>query len=225
MVSHPVEHSWTITKPAKRVGTPRRPRAADGPEEGSSPRDARFASQPGAVGTKAMLASLLSMGVIGAAALFLMHSQVDGDASRSQQLAIAEPQATAVSVANLPPTPLPLTHPSVTSLTRPPASSRTSTVVPTAILASPRIVSAPPSRPRPKLPRWHLYPLPVPTPVAAIPSRSAPTAQIPPEDLSDTNPYDEVPATPTTKATAPEPAPRQAADVPSETPTPFGSRE
>jgi len=219
MVSYPVDHSWTIRKSAKRLGTPLPAHSTDGPEEGSSPSDARFGSRPGAIGTKAMLASLLSIGMVGAGALFLTHSLVGNDQSRSQQLVIAEPQATAVSNANLPPTSV--TRPPIPSLTRPPASSRNSTAAPVALLTSPRTVAARLSRPRPKpLPRWHLYPFPVPAPMAAIPSRGAPTGQVPPEKLSGTNPYDEVPTTTTTRAAS---VPPQAADVPSE--NPFGSRE
>jgi hypothetical protein len=224
MVSHPIEHNWTIPRPAERLGRPLPPHATEGPDEGSSPRDARFASQPGAIATKAMLASLLSMGVVGAGALFLMHSVVGGDSSRSQQQAVADPRGTAISAATLPPIlpPTPLTLPSTPSIMRPPASSQTSTTAPIAILASPRIVPAPLARPRPKpAPHWHLYPLPVPTPLAATTSQSAPTGQTPPEELPGANPYDEVPATPTTRVAAP--APRQAADVPSE--NPFGGRD
>jgi hypothetical protein len=77
----------------------------DGLEEASTPRDARIAAQPGAISTKAMLASLLSMGAVGAGALFLMHSLMCGDQSGSQQLGVAELQATAAPIAALAPIP------------------------------------------------------------------------------------------------------------------------
>ena len=79
----------------------------NGLEEASTPRDARIAAQPGAISTKAMLASLLSMGAVGAGALFLMHSLMGGDQSGSQQLlGVAELQATAAPIATLAPTSL-----------------------------------------------------------------------------------------------------------------------
>ncbi len=102
MVNHPVEHSWMIPRPGGRPWTPL-PQPMNGLEEASTPRNARIAAQPGAISTKAMLASLLSMGAVGAGALFLMHSLMCGDQSGSQQLGVAELQATGAPIATLAP--------------------------------------------------------------------------------------------------------------------------
>lgn len=195
-------------------------RPTDGLEEESTPDDPRIASRPGAISTKAMLASVLSMGAVGAGAFFLLHSLVvGGDKGQSGQLVVAEPQAIAAPLA----TPIPI--PISSAPPRPPIStSGNSTATPIAVLESPGTVTpAPRSAPRPKpLPRVRPYPFPGPSPLAAISVPSAPKAEPQPEETSGTNPYDEVMATTTTTRAAP-PTPRQAAEVPTE--DPYGSRE
>jgi len=216
MVTHPVEPGWTRTTLREVRGTPRPQHATDRLEEAPSPSDERVAARPGSVSTKVMLASLVSMGMVGAGAVLLMHSLVAGDQSRSQQLGGAVRQAAAAPIANVTPS-------SATATRLPDGSSRTSTATQvTTLTASPNHPAPSPSRPRLKPPpRWHLYPFAVPTPLAAIPGRGVPTVHPPPERTSDANPYDEGPATTTTRADAPTPL--QAEDVPLENPS--GGRE
>jgi hypothetical protein len=211
MIHHPDEHSWTVPKPRARRSRPLPPHPLEPTEQASRPRGA---SRPGAVSTKAMLASLLSMGAVGAGALFLMHSAVRGD-SPSQMLGLAELPATAAPVATLTPTSSP-------PIASPVAASETSTATPVALPASPRPPAAtPPAQLRPRrLPRVRLYPFPVPTPPEAMPTQRTLAAQPLPEETSSTNPYDEAPATATTAAAA---APTPGADIPSD--NGFGGRD
>jgi hypothetical protein len=152
------------------------------------------ASRADAISTKALLASLLIMGVFGAGAAFVVHSLVSGDQSQSPKLEVAEklretagPFATPTPIslaAALPPTLTPL----------PTAASLNSTAIPIANLASTRAATAaPPSRAQPKLlhhVQVHLYPFPVPGPAASTPIRGVGPVQALPEEASGTNPYD-----------------------------------
>jgi hypothetical protein len=168
---HGVEHSWTAE------------------------------SRPSALSARAIFASLLCMGAVGASALFLMRTETGGHARR-QQPELAELRATdapvvaAISTSTVGPTSTAAPIETSNSTLRPAASSIPIPVATVALTQS--ATSAPPHRPRPKsVPRVHVYPFPVPDPSTAI---REPAPELSAEGTSGTNPYDEVPTTLTTKA-------------------------
>jgi hypothetical protein len=186
MLNHPVEHGRTSLEPGARLRTTLPPRySKDRPGEASTKNDARVAPRLSAISAKAMVASLLVMGSIGAGGLFLMHSLVQGDLSGSQQLGASEPHATVTPIIAIPPST------SLTAATLAQAPPRqTPPATPSSILTSSRTATTALARPQPKpLPRWHLYPFPVPTPLAMTSNQSAPPVRSPPEEASDTNTY------------------------------------
>jgi hypothetical protein len=152
MVAPAIGHNRTIPNATRRPASPRSSQPIAVPEGRSRARGARFAAQPGTLSTKAMLTALLSLGIIAAGALFLMHSVASPPPSGAPWPRDPELQAAPASTAN----PSPTASIPAPTLVAPP-SSGTSIASPRAILASPRAVAAaPPPGPGPKrLPQWH----------------------------------------------------------------------
>ena len=186
MINHPIEHEhgWTSPHPGERFRTRLPAEQRNRPEDDSSASALRIplGSSP-LLSTQAMLASLLTMCLLGAGGLFWMRSQVRGPSSASPVLAVAEPPAAAVPVATTTTT----ATASIPTPTLPSAS--TATAAPVASLASVRSAAAVPlhrSRPKPN-PHVRLYPFPVPTPPEVIVTPTAPAGQ---SLAAEPNPYD-----------------------------------
>src|SRR5580658_2214111 len=161
-------------------------------------------SRPSALSARAIFGSLLCMGAVGASVLCLLHTEMSGE-SRSQELEPTKQRSTAAPLLAASST---LTSTAESASASASASTSTlraavsSTPIPVATLAlPPSTTNAPPRRPHPKsAPRVHVYPFPVPGPLASTAIPSEPAAEPPAEGTSGTNPYDEAPTPPTTQA-------------------------
>jgi hypothetical protein len=145
MAPLPVRPHRTIPNATGRPAPPLPSRPTTALEELPPTRGPRVAAQPGAISTKAMLASLLTLGVVAAGALVLMHSLVGPEPSEARWAGIPELQATVASIPIPPPTAL---APDPTPAPRAPI--RTSIAKPSAILALPRaaVATAPKAPPK-----------------------------------------------------------------------------
>jgi hypothetical protein len=182
MMNHPSNHNWTMPEPPRGFPPP-----------------------PG-LSTKALLVSLLSMGTVGAAALFVLHAAVCGNYrfGSQQRLGIAEVQPMTAPAANAIPTTPPV---ALTAASNVRSTAATPKASPTTPAANRTVTFAPISRPHPK-PASRASGPPLHLSVESTPTRSEPVP--PPPETSGANPYDE-PSGITTP-----PVPRQAADSSSE---------
>jgi hypothetical protein len=175
------EHGWTSPHPGERFRTRLPAKRRERLEGDSSASALRIPLRsPPLLSAQAMLASLLSICLLGASGLLWMHSQVRGPSSASPVLAVAEPPA-AVPVATITAT---ASIPAPTVATAPIATAAS-----VASVASVRsAVAVPLHRSRPKsTPHVRLYPFPVPTPPEVIVTPSAPAGQ---SLATEPNPYD-----------------------------------
>ena len=222
MITLPVE-CWKTPKTEDTHWAPPRPETTERPEDPSSPTNSRITNRSDGISTKAVLGSLVMLCALGTGAFLLMHSVVFGDARSSTEPAMAEPNVAVVSGAL---TIQPLIIPPPPPPPSPPSFLESAIANPPSIQPVP---SAPPSKAT-RLPtvlphvRVHVYPFPVFAGQGTTLARGTPSADLatslPSEEISGTNPYNEVPEAKTNAAPR---SPLHADDVPSD--HPGGSRE
>jgi len=233
MVNHPARDSWPVNNPwgsfpseSFRRTLPSSTMGADDDEESSRLTQARRAARPSEISSMAAFGAVLSMGALGAGALFLLHALVSGNPSNGPSPGAAEMQGTGATItAQTQTVQIPAAQPPAIPLrpaTPPPSATASAAAViqtprpkPSATLTAARPVAtaAPASHPRPKgVPRWRLYPFPVPTPANVSPPGSPPS-----QETSSANPYAEPPSATSAR---PVPSSHKPVDVPSE--DPFG---
>jgi hypothetical protein len=212
MIQLPVECLKTPNAEDTRWAPPL-PGPTEQPEDPWSPSESRIADRPDGISTKAVVASLVMLGALGAGSFLLMHSFVFGDSVSVAAVSGALPAQPSM----IPPPPAPPSPPSflespTANLTpiqpvpsAPPAMVTRLPTVPANLTSIQPVPSAPPSTASmatsfPKvLPHVHVYPFPVFGAQGTTPVRGGPSANpslaasLPPKELSDTNPYDDVP--------------------------------
>jgi len=196
------------------------PEPTEEPDEAWRPTESRIAYRRDGISTKAVLASLVTMGVLGTGGFLLMHSFIRGDLSEGSQRAVAELPAATSPPSLIPPPPPPPSAPSfymspTATSERIPfklpagAESATPAVAGTAILpvsSTRNVVVELAAVPTPRvLSNVNVYPFPVLARQDVAPAQRSPSAHPsrPATGLDEsagTNPYDEAPETTTVAA-------------------------
>ena len=210
------------------------------PDEAWRPTDSRIAYRRDGISTKAVLVSLVTMGVLGTGGFLLMHSFISSDPSEGSGRAMAELPAATSPPSLIPPPPPPpsppsfFTSPTATSeriASKLPAGAESATagVAGTAISPVSSTLKAAVDLAAPPMPKVlsnvNVYPFPVLARQDVASAQSSPSAYPSPpatplDESAGANPYDEAPETTTLAALR---APPQTHGAPRD--NPVGSHE